>query len=619
MSSAPTAAPAPFDCYRADDPVIDARVRQVTRDGRNIGISGLTFDLLMVLVRAAPALVSADSLIEQVWRGVVVSPETVTQRIKLLRQALGDSAEEPRYVVGQRGRGYRLAVSAVPLPARPQPNPEAVSAPGSVAVMPFANLTGDPANDYLGDGLADELITALGQVPGLNVPARTSSFAYKGHQSDVRRIGEELSVSMVLEGSLSIAEPEYRIGIRLVDAGTGFQIWATAYQWQFSGIFKLQDELAQEIVRVLRGRFGLGLREPSQRLLPTQDSRAYRLYLQARTIARGTDESNRRAMALFDEALSLDPDFADALAYRAILMAGGAFLGREPLDLLDRARADATRALMFRPALAAAHTALGMICSTRANWLEAAAYFKVAFESSRKDPFVRNLFNLSVLRPMGHLRQALSELEESYSLAPADGFTTHELSLTNSLLGRDAEALRYAELTQALSGMAPHWDIMLVHTRAAARAGRYEEAAEYAVEAVREPVRRLGGAQAMRAVYAAFADPLKVADARDALQNLMARLNTIAVDGRTKMFFVAAFVGLDANDHAFALANQLLDLSANALGRIDWSELWTPELAAFRRDARFQQLVSRIGCLNYWRQYGTPDGCELHNGVLLCR
>ena len=123
----------------------------------------------------------------------------------------------------------------------------------SIAVMPFANLTGDAGNDYLGDGMAEEIINVLAKVPGFKVPARTSSFAYKGRNTDIRQIGKDLGVDAVLEGSVRSAGEHIRITAELINAHDGLHVWAQTYDRKFTDLFALQDELAHAIVRTLRG------------------------------------------------------------------------------------------------------------------------------------------------------------------------------------------------------------------------------------------------------------------------------------------------------------------------------------------------------------------------------
>jgi TolB-like protein/DNA-binding winged helix-turn-helix (wHTH) protein/Flp pilus assembly protein TadD len=659
-------APEPQGCYRFDDLVIDTRVRRVTRGATDLAIAGLTFDLLVALVRAAPALVSVDVLMDNVWKGIVVSPETVTQRVKILRQALGDTADNPRYIAARRGYGYRMVsatnpkdVSAPdtvkPLPeaqlprhlrlylvvatvaltlagsalwrtfdhassdrtAGRRPGSSATMASGSVAVMPFANLTGEPAKEYFSDGMAEELIDALGQVPGLKVPARTSTFTYKGRQSDIRRIAQDLSVATVLEGSVRSAGERIRVNARLVDAQTGFEIWSQSYDRQFTDIFKLQDDLTAQIVRALRGYLKADLVAPAARLPPSQNVEAYELYLQARAAGKGTVASEQRALVLVGQAIARDPGFARALAYRAFLRSNHS-LEAGNAAVLDDAAQDAARALTLSPGLAEAYEALGQIAELRGQWVKAEQVFRDALAAAPTDPWVRNLYALNVLRPAGRLRDARSQLEESYRYSPTSGFTAHELALTNSLIGNDSDMLRFAQLVQALDDRPQNWDVLLAYARAADRAGRYAEAAKRLTEALPPPLRIAGGASVGDALYAAVADPARKAAALKTLQDLLPRLQSDSIDGRTKAFFLEAFTRINALDSGYALADHFLAARPAAPGSIDWSSLWLPEMRPFRQDRRFQALVTRLGLVDYWKQYGPPDGCDLNDGVLAC-
>lgn len=683
--NADSVAEATPDGYQVGDLLIDMRVRRVTRNGVELRIGGRSFDLLVVLVRAAPRLLSTEELMECVWPGIVVNPETITQRIKLLRQELGDSAESPVYIAAVRGHGYRLLPAVAALAALPQPAAEAdssrsatTSAPvesakplplsvhglrfwiaalivllaasggvwlglrdragqpvtdtsstrpvlseiprSSVAVMPFANLTGQPAKDYLGDGMAEELINSLNQVPGLKVPARTSVFAYKGRNVDIRRIAEELGVATILEGSIRSTGERLRVSARLVDATSGFQIWSQDYDRQSADIFKLQDDLAAQIVQALRGYVRVELTVPPERMPPSKDVQAYELYMQARSVSHGTDASERHAALLLDQALVLDPDFANALGLRAITHAGAVALSGAPLPLLEGAERDATRALTLNPRSVEANTAQELIYALRGNWVAAEESFHAAMVAGANDPIMRSLHDMILLRPSGRLQQARAELTETYHLAPDDGFTAHELALTDSLLGLDADAMKFGDLGEQIGGEGPpHSDIELVRARAAARSGRFAEAADFAVRALPESLRSARGRQAMQAFYAALADPAKRPAALEALQNFVPVLKANVVEGRTRMFFVDAFVMLGALDAAYDLANWSVDQRAQTPGSIEWSDVWAPEMRPFRADARFQAFTTRLKLMDYWKQFGPPDNCELKDDTLNCR
>jgi TolB-like protein/DNA-binding winged helix-turn-helix (wHTH) protein len=682
VESAPVAM-ATASAYRVDDLIIDVRMRRVTRGEVNLDVADRSFDLLLALVRAAPNLMSTQELMDCVWAGVVVGPETITQRIKLLRQSLGDSADSPRYIAAVRGRGYRTLASVTVLAVQSQPaaapatpvaaatedksgpharSPErtrhwiaallalmllgagamwwglghlndghvaggdgsgmesSVVTRSSVAVMPFANLTGEPAKDYLGDGMAEELINALAGVPGLKVPSRTSTFAYKGREVDIRQIAQDLAVATVLEGSVRSTGERLRVSARLVDAASGYQIWSQNYDRQSADIFKVQDDLADQIVQALRGYVKVDLTAPPARMPPSTDVQAYELYLQARSVSRGTELSERQALVLLDQALARDPDFADALGDRAIIGAGAVALAGAAAPSLEGAQRDATRALALSPNSPEANTAQELIHAVRGNWVEAEASFRTAMILGAADPVLRTYHAMILLRPLGRLRQARAELFETFRLAPADGFTVHEIALTDSLLGLDADAVRLSGVSEEIAGGGgpSHTDVFLVQARAAARAGRYAEAAERAALALPDSLRSAGGGLAIQAFYAALADPAKRPEALRALQGLVPKLKAGVFEGRTRMFFVDALAMMGAMDAAYELATWCVDQRLKTPGSIDWSDVWMSEMRPFRSDVRFQAFVTRLKLPDYWRVYGAPDECDFKNDMLTC-
>ncbi len=610
------AAMAASNGYQVEDLLIDTRLGRVTRNGADLGITGLSFDLLVALVRAAPNPVSIDELMEYVWPGVVVSPETVTQRIKLLRQGLGDSAGKPRYIAVRRGHGYRLLATVKPLAL----DLSAPSTATSIAIMPFANLTGAPGNEYLGDGMAEEIINVLSGVHGLKVPARTSSFAYKGRDADVRSIGRDLGVATVLEGSVRSAGERIRISARLVDASSGFQIWSQTYDRKFADLFKLQDDLAAQIVQALGSHLSANLPALPGRSAPTADLQAYQLYLQARAVARGTAATQRAAFELADQAVRRDPNFAHALAYRAFVQVTLLRYGLAAADVLDGAECDAARALALSPSLAEAFAALGAIEQLRGDWVKADRIFRSGLTAARSDPWLRTLYAALVLMPTGRLRRAVSEISESYRIAPAQVFVIHHLSLAGALAGYDADARRFGELGRQLGGGGPPaWDLLLPDTRAAARSGRYEAVSDRAVKTLPAALSHADGVGIIKAFYGALADPTEKPATRQALQRFVHKVVAANIDGFTKLFFVYMFTTLDALDHAYELANRWLDQSEES-GIIEtWYSLWSPEMRPFRRDPRFQALVMRLKLIDYWEHFGPPDGCDLNDGKLVCR
>ena len=186
----------------------------------------------------------------------------------------------------------------------------------SIAVMPFANLSGDPAKDYFSDGMSEELLNLLARVPGLQVASRTSSFAYKDREVDVRQIGRELGVATVLEGSVRQASDQVRITAQLIDAESGFHLWSETYDRKLADVFQVQDEIAKAIVDKLRIELAPADQQLAQRQkAPTQNVEAYELYLQGRAIwKRRGAENLKRAIELYQAAIGKDPAFARAHA-----------------------------------------------------------------------------------------------------------------------------------------------------------------------------------------------------------------------------------------------------------------------------------------------------------------
>ncbi|HEY6455028.1 MAG TPA: winged helix-turn-helix domain-containing protein [Steroidobacteraceae bacterium] len=670
---APVARP-DASAYQVDDLLVDVRGRRVTRDGEDLEVADRSFDLLLALVRAAPNLMSVQGLMDSVWAGVIVGPDTITQRIKLLRQRLGDSAEHPRYIAAVRGHGYRMAAAVTPLAVLPQPIVAAPARPSkrgheirrwlpalfvlatlvvagfvwwgldrrtgarvaanresrppsaavprfSVAVLPFVNLTADPGKDYFGDGMADELINSLSQVAGLKVPARTSSFAYKGSNTDIRQIAHDLEVAMVLEGSVRSAGGRIRVTAELVDARSGYHVWSQSYDRNFSDIFNLQDELAAQIVAALQRHLGAPIAVPSIRTPPTQDVEAYRLYLQAAGTAHGNVPSLLLALPIVNAAVARDPNFAAALALRAGVLGTLVGMGGAPLAALDDAERDARRALVLNSGLAGPYLALGMIYFSRRDWVNAELSYQAALVADATDSLNHGMYSLDVLEPTGRLKLAHAHAVEAFRLAPASGFTSDILSGADSLLGLDAEAIRFANL-DILIGSRPHGGAdFLLNAHAAARRGRYAEAAKLAVQALPEPLRNGGGAEAMRLLYSALADPSKRPAALRALQRLTGRIEFGTTDAQLSSFFVEAFTLIGAVDAAYGLANELIDrgerLHVAALG-LDPRILWVPEMRPFRQDRRLQELASRLKLVDYWQRFGPPDGCDLENAIVTC-
>lgn len=250
----------------------------------------------------------------------------------------------------------------------------------SIAVLPFVNLSGDASNEYFGDGLAEELLNVLAKLPELRVAARTSSFAYKGRNEDVRRIGNELNVATVLEGSVRKSGDKVRVTVQLINVADGYHLWSQNYDRTLSDIFTIQDEIAAAIADALKVTL-LG-QTASAATAGTGDVNAYDLYLLGRhNMQSRTEQGLLDAIGFFEKALAGDPNYARAWsgladAYNLLIGYGNLTPGKA----LPRADAAAIKALELDPDLAEAHASLGLIRSNQNRFADAEAEFKRALE-----------------------------------------------------------------------------------------------------------------------------------------------------------------------------------------------------------------------------------------------
>src|SRR5262252_8499366 len=221
---------------------LDPVRHELRRDGKPVRLGGRARDILSVLASAGGAIVSKDELMARVWAGVVVEENNLQVHIRTLRKALEGDSNGGSWIVTVPGRGYRLLLPREP-PAAGGPVAERslpVPDKPSIAVLPFLNLSGDPEQDYFADGMVEEIITALSRIRWLFVIARNSTFAYKGQAVDVKRVGGELGVRYVLEGSVRKGGNRVRVTAQLIDATNATHVWADRYDRDLSDIFAVQ-------------------------------------------------------------------------------------------------------------------------------------------------------------------------------------------------------------------------------------------------------------------------------------------------------------------------------------------------------------------------------------------
>ena len=343
--------------YRLGDLTIDTGRQLVSRADDPIPLPKLSYDLLLVLVRAAPNVVSLDELMRLVWPGVVVSPETVSQRVKLLRDALEDNPRVPRYIGGLRGRGYHIVgaveeirdhpdtVPSTPISSRPvavrsfseteaKKNPEkralqsdaesdlVLPAPAigpvrvAICVLPFTNMSGDPEQEYFSDGITADITTELSRWRLLAVRSRSASFGYRGIAVDIKQVARELNVRYILEGSVRRMGARIRINAQLTDTETGSHIWAEKFDHEFAELFKAQDQVVRTIVSTLVGRVQVSDVERARRKPPASLA-AYECLLKGNALPWDDPDGAAEAIRLLEKSVEIDPGYGLAHALLA--------------------------------------------------------------------------------------------------------------------------------------------------------------------------------------------------------------------------------------------------------------------------------------------------------------
>jgi len=307
--------------YLFEEYAFDTDRRELHRGADVVSVAPQVFDLLDYLIRNRERVVTKDDVINVIWNGRIVSDAALTTRLNAARTAIGDSGEEQRLIKTLPRKGFRFvgpvreaqAAAVADNPVEPSKPTLTLPDKPSIAVLPFANLSSDPEQDYFADGMVEDIITALSRFKALFVIARNSSFTYKGRAVDVKQVGRELGVRYVLEGSVRKAANRVRITGQLVDTATGAHLWADRFDGGLGDIFDLQDQVTESVVGAIAPAVEKAEIERAKRK-PTESLDAYALYLRglARLYQFASRQANDEALRLFNSAIELDPDFAAA-------------------------------------------------------------------------------------------------------------------------------------------------------------------------------------------------------------------------------------------------------------------------------------------------------------------
>jgi serine/threonine protein kinase/tetratricopeptide (TPR) repeat protein len=454
-------------------------------------------------------------------------PKAVTERRAdlpaalqpILERCLAKDAGE-RYVSARELRDaldhLRLEVASGPHAVSPSVAPPEKS----IAVLPFANLSMDPENEFFADGITEEIINVLGRIEHLHVAARTSAFSFKGKHANLRVVGERLNVRTVLEGSVRRAGNRLRITTQMVNVADGYHLWSERYDREMKDIFEVQDEIARAIAERLKVTLEVGGKEPLVKA-GTKNLEAYQLYLKGRALLYRRGGAIPRALECFQRAVKLDPEYAVAQAGLADSFTTAGYFGFAPPETgMPRAIEAARRAVALDPSLAETHTALAMAALMGAwDGAEAEREFLRAFELNPRYIQARDWYALFYLQwYVGRLEEGVAQAKQAIESDPLSAYANAIFGFTCHFAGRYAEALRAAERAVELDpeSFLARW----MHHLALHVSGRFEEAVE-----VGELALAMSGRHpwAMNSLATTFADWGKPADAEALYSELMAR------------------------------------------------------------------------------------------------
>lgn len=420
---------------------------------REIKLTPKAAGVLAMLIDRAGEPVSKDELFERVWRGTIVTDDALVTCIQELRKALGDDARKPKYIETRHRRGYRFAaeVSGAAPPAK------ASAAVASIAVLPFTDMSPGRDQDYLCDGLAEELIDALTHVEGLRVVARSSSFQFRGIGLDVKQVGRDLGVETLLEGSVRKAGDRLRITVQLIDTRTGYHKWSERFDRELGDLFAIQQEIAETVAGMLRGS-ALSRAEKRAVRRPEAATDVYEYFLRGRQgLHRWTRQSLEQSREMFRAAIEIDPEYAPAWAGLANAHAlEYEWWGSRSEDLREADRASRI-AMELNPDLAEAQVARGFAMSLHRKYDAAEKHFEAAIRINPQSYEAWYLFGRSCFA-RGQTERSAELFGRAATARPEDFQSCFLQSQSLRIAGRiaeadavNAESLRRAERALAIN------------------------------------------------------------------------------------------------------------------------------------------------------------------------
>ncbi|MEP7339704.1 MAG: tetratricopeptide repeat protein [Acidobacteriota bacterium] len=620
-----------YPVYLLGEFLLDVGQRKLSRAGASVHLTTLPFRVLVYLIEHRERLVTREELLNSFWEGRDVYDDSLRKAVGAIRKALDDRQEDARFIETRYGEGYRYVgplaepvAAAGPEAKKPEisgagvaaaellpPSPkqslfspkyarlaaifggaaglailfviasafyrgndrraETAAAPfRSLAVLPLKNLTGDPAQDYFGDGVTESLINELAKVRDLKVIARNSAFAFKGKEVDVREIGRRLGVAAVLEGSLRRDAETVRVTVRLVSTEDGRVLWTGDTTRPLKDIIAMQDEIGCSVAESLKAVL---CRDPNYKP-GTNNLAAYDAYLKARD--RRVKSDVKKAAELFQQAVNADPNYALAwagLAEAYTVMETNSMA--PPRSMVGKAKESAHKAIALDASLAAPYAALGLLAAfSDRDWAGGERYFEQAL-AANPNYAIAHAWYANTLLAQGKFAKAESQYLRAHDLDPLNTGFLNNLAETYYYWRQPdrclAQAAKVLELEPA-NGWA-----LFNRTRCYAQQGRFDEALQAAQKTDHQPpTDRL----------AIFAQSGRLAEARELLPFV------IKEHSKTAPYIVAsAYAALGDQESAFTWLQKAADQQQADLVSLKID----PAFDSLRADPRYAALLLRVG------------------------
>ena len=618
----------------------DLRNGELTKQGKRIPLQEQPFRLLAMLLERPGELVTREEVRQKLWpRTIVDFDHGLNKAISKIRDALGDSAENPRFVETVARRGYRFLADVreerESQPARlGQPVAIVRDTPGdvnsgaaggvgrlpsrrslalwiacgaalvlllsaawqlnhwqrsgatihSVVVLPLANLSGDPSQEYMADGMTEELITQLGQIRALRVISRTSAMSYKKTPKPLAEIARELDVQAVVEGSVLHVGDRVRITAQLIRVPADEHLWAHAYEGSFRDAFELQNEVAQAVATQIQATVSGPKRTVLRKSKPVS-SEAYEAYLKGRYFWNKRDAAGlNKAIEYFQRAIAVDPGYAAAYSglADAYALAGGWEYGvLPPQEAAPRAKEAATKAVLLDPDLSEAHTSLAFALEMSTwDWGGAESEYRRALELNPGYATAHHWYGYHLMT-VGRNDEGIAELKLAESLDPLSLIISAGVADALYIAHMVDEATR--QLNKTLE-MDPNFAMAHYQMgQVLAHRGKFDAA----IAEFQRAIELSGHSPAFDANLAnAYAAAGRTADAERMAKDLAQLQHQ---NGSVDADIALIYVGLGENDQAMYWLEKAYQ------ARFEAVMLVRPQFDPLRRDPRFRDLMGRLG------------------------